>query len=371
MQPSDKSGSHKEKLLSRRRILQAGTALLAGSIPGDSLIHDETPEYRIPAMDIPKNVSEDLKKRFAEAERELDKAIESACYDIKTTVNRYGITDYNKLRGGLQVTLLPGQGNQRAQASYHLKNAPREEHSLPGIAAVVDAGIKLVRLYDEANEHHLDKKPAMLSYETITKKIMASYQRQHGTKKFNAEELGAMEFIAGNMLRSNMANLMTYDDRQRSPRETMAANHLFLQQMERLKDSKDIGTVFEDAYGCNLPNNIAILAISSEEYKKQGGVLLVTDDVRSRFSQQLPIPDKETLERARKQPLTDTQKKLIELVDDRLKNKARPSLGQSSSITMAAPLGLGHVEVAVDIETLNPALHANRARMGNQLENRR
>ena len=144
----------------------------------------------------------------------------------------------------------------------------------------------------------------------------------------------------------------------------MAANHLFLQQMEQLKDSKDIGTVYEDAYGSNLPNTIAILAISSEEYKKQGGVLLITDDVRSRFSQQLPIPDKETLERARKQPLTETQKKLIGLVDDRLKDKARPSLNQSSHITMAAPLGLGHIEVGIDVETLNPSLHANRARMG-------
>jgi hypothetical protein len=151
----------------------------------------------------------------------------------------------------------------------------------------------------------------------------------------------------------------------------MAANHLFLQQMERLKNAKDIGTVFEDSYGSNLPNNIAIVAISSEEYKRQNGVLLVTDEMRNRFSQQLPIPDRETLERARNQPLTDTQKKLIDLVDDRLKNKARPSLSQSSTITMAGPLGIGHVDIVVDIETLNPALQANRARMGNQQQNHR
>ncbi len=321
----------------------------------------EQDKASLPQLKTPKSADDDFKTHFEAAQQELDKAIDLACDDIKNVKDRYGIMDIGKLRGGVAISILPPHSGQRTKASYWLKSDPGKKHSLEGTAAMVDACIKLEQLYDQANHHDAAHPPENLSYAKVTEKLLHRYQ-QKNPGQLDPKGLAGLQFIGSNFMTATMHGVMAYDRSPRAPRELQAANQRFLALFE---EQKDAAVVIVDPHIGHVVHSLPVLFISKEEKQRQHGVIMVSDNIRTRFTQHMPIPDEATFNQARAvQPRSEAQSAMLSAALSHIMRPVKPAQTHSSELHMSGPLGIGTMDVTVEAEILNPTLHQNRVRAG-------
>lgn len=349
----ENKGWHASKI-TRRRFIQAGLAGALATIPGDN--HQQPPVSETTSrLNLPADLDGDMQKRFHEAEQEMNQAIELASHDLLAIKKRHGLLDIGKVRSGVILGIVPPRGSKKASCEYHFGNSPSEKYNLEGVAAMLDAAVRLERLYDEANRHDGVKEPQTLSYRHVSEKLLRRYQQLSGDR-FDEQTMNSLTFLARCMMETSMDDVMCYDCCERNPHELNAANHRFLDMMERFKDR---AWVIDDRI-CHVPHSIPVIMLTQEEYDKQKGAVMIQNRLRETFGGQLPVPDHDTLKRACCQPLTKAQQAFVSLVENRHSRLQRPELVNTANLPFSGPLGLGSMNVEVTIEVKNPTLHTNR-----------